>query len=453
MPYMSAGGKPFYQRNRLYIILLVSFIGLSWLMLPVSWLDVELEQILPPMYRSMLLITLGIYLFALSLQVLANAGIEFLRLIQYESSNTESSFVQLLRSLRLLSFWLTALTLFWMVIFTLIRDQQQSFGQHPQSLADLDEAFVILMSCVSFAGVAFYIMRQNSNLLALMSYLISTAVYSPMTQQTKLSQILFADVLTSYSRAFRDLSVIMCSFLTSYDLDSYQSSRCNNSIFVFTLISTPYLIRLRQCVADYRCGQKHQFWNGLKYCSILPVLVCAYLLRIFNNVDNSYILAAWFVSAIFNSSFSLYWDVFYDWELGQRRFGYLRQHLLVEWHHFIVYPLLDIDNKVMSTLPLIGEDQNDLVLLSPRRAGQHTIASGSSKLQSSHSLYYALCLFNFLARFSWLIKIMIEYYGYNLHPNWSMYTLMIVEILRRNVWLIFRVERSYVNTVHQSNTE
>jgi hypothetical protein len=106
--------------------------------------------------------------------------------------------------------------------------------------------------------------------------------------KVQFTDVLLADIFTSYARVFGDLwTVISVASFHPQTLRSWNSGksiaqrqRYAQSWLVSLLISLPYLWRFRQCIAEYRYSPaiNHlQLFNALKYASIFPAILVNYL--------------------------------------------------------------------------------------------------------------------------------------------------------------------------------
>ena len=109
-------------------------------------------------------------------------------------------------------------------------------------------------------------------------------------QDGKFGDILMADALTSYAKVLGDLFVSLCMFFSSTKSSTGLPDRsCGGNIMVPIIISVPSLIRLRQCLTEYkrvqnsaqqknRLGGQH-LANAIKYMSALPVITLSAMQR------------------------------------------------------------------------------------------------------------------------------------------------------------------------------
>lgn len=65
----------------------------------------------------------------------------------------------------------------------------------------------------------------------------------------------------------------------------------------------------------------------------------------------------------------------------------------------------------------------------------------------SKALYLCLCAFNFGLRFIWALSIFGSVPG----RSWGMFFLEVVEMARRTVWAVFRVEWEMVHKIYQED--
>lgn len=159
---------------------------------------------------------------------------------------------------------------------------------------------------------------------------------------------------------------------------------CVYSSLPLLLSILPFFIRLAQTL------QKKELGNSLKYFSSIVVIVLSAIQkwRIYNfDVINKF----WLSSCFFNSLFSFYWDIQFDWDLGH----WNSKHFLLRDHLQYQSPLL----------------------------------------------YYCAILSNFLLRFTWSIKL-----SSHLYPKieFSLFIFEVLEILRRTTWIFFRMEAEHL---------
>jgi len=105
------------------------------------------------------------------------------------------------------------------------------------------------------------------------------------------------------------------------------------------------------------------------------------------------LLYMWLLSIVVSTVYSYSWDVLKDWGLGERGAKLLRKKLIYK-------------------IPLV---------------------------------YYAVMISNFIMRFMWTLTISPESTGIVMNPTAFSAILAAVEIVRRSIWNIFRLENEQLN--------
>ena len=184
---------------------------------------------------------------------------------------------------------------------------------------------------------------------------IAHVLISPFSEVTFMRSFI-ADILCSMPRVFTDLQYTLCIYATGaafsrspddlgpYDLKSHAYYTCgagNKGYYALNIVLgfCPYLIRLLQCLRAYRdTRQVKHMWNAFKYCLSLCVtgLAFAHTAAASNHwppmavtVGFSPVVAtiavadpadalgtAWICVGVAATLYSFYWDVVMDWGLG-----------------------------------------------------------------------------------------------------------------------------------------
>jgi hypothetical protein len=208
-------------------------------------------------------------------------------------------------------------------------------------------------------------------------------------------------------KIFTDLEYALCIYLTGNLVDPDEGHWTNDSqphayltcgngspTFVFwkiLLSLLPYYLRLMQSARIYRdtAKTKHIF-NGLKYLLQLSVGILATVKQRY--VMDAFILTAWFYVSIVATLYSLYWDVIMDWGLGHLR-------------------------------------------------AEHPFLRSSDTLYFPPYVYYVAIVLDAFFRLGWAIYISP---GNMVLQQHFILLLGCVELVRRFLWSIFRVEWEYV---------
>jgi hypothetical protein len=236
----------------------------------------------------------------------------------------------------------------------------------------------------------------------------------------KFGDILLADALTSYAKVLGDLFVSLCMFFSSTHSSTGPPNRnCGGAFWVPFVIAVPSLIRLRQCVTEYFRVQranaqtgsvsKATGWGGvhlanaLKYSTAFPVIILSALQRTPEpaayGVSEATLFRMWMVAVVINSGYSFWWDVMRDW---------------------------------------------DLTLFSPRERNNPDYPFGLRRHRYFHAkeFYYAAIVMDALLRCTWSLKLSPHLDHFN-DLEGGIFTMEVLEVLRRWVWIFFRVETEW----------
>ena len=235
-------------------------------------------------------------------------------------------------------------------------------------------------------------------------------------QDGKFGDILLADVLTSYAKVCGDLYVTVCMFLTPGGSSTRRPDRsCGGTVMVPLLLAVPSLIRLRQCITEYLRVRRAPYkelagWGGqhlanaAKYASAFPVIITSALQR---NADSETARAAlnkaWLAAVVLNSLYSFYWDVAKDW---------------------------------------------DLTLLGPRReraSPQHAWGLRERLAFRPVGVYYVVVALDLVLRCTWSMKLS-PHLDHFADFESGIFLIEFLEVLRRWVWIFFRVETEWIRT-------
>lgn len=209
------------------------------------------------------------------------------------------------------------------------------------------------------------------------------------------------DQFISLVNPLRDMAYTAC-YYTQLDLkNSTSSAKCSNSVEVLFVAGCIALImRVLQCI-KVGYDNKHyffapSFYNTLKYLSSLLTLLFSFL---YTSADKN-IFWAWVVFAMISTCFSFYWDIYFDWGLLQKskRNPYLRDDLCY----------------------------------------------------GGRGLYYFIMIINFVLRLSWVFSLSPNIVA-SFHILPVLFSLITgsVEIIRRGVWNLLRVEKEHLANCEQ----
>lgn len=271
------------------------------------------------------------------------------------------------------------------------------------------------------------------------------------------SDIIFADILTSFAKILGDFCLSCYMLLPGNSILGQPHVSGWKRWLLPTIMSLPYLVRLRQCLIEYRLPSnesRRPLFNALKYATSFPVIYFsaahrAVLLElakvkgdeVFRNPwhGEHLLFRLWFLTAIINSFYSFWWDVTHDWGL----------HLLKPQDRDSCKP------PPRSEVPS-PRDSSGFPLLS-RHNSEDTVEGGENDdLRSQeyhkpryHSLrptllypayvYPLLVAINFVLRMTWSIKLS-SHLHLQTDGGHAIFYVEIAEIVRRWLWVFIRVE-------------
>jgi len=218
--------------------------------------------------------------------------------------------------------------------------------------------------------------------------------------------VIVADYLTSLAKALSDLQLSTCissaivseptPTLASYTPTSVLWEQhyfaCIDTGWNALMLALPFWWRLMQCLKVYSVTREQKnLWNALKYSTAFPLVYAGYLRRHHPSVRHE---RYFMLAACIQSSYCFFWDVQMDWGLLKRN----------------------------PRAPLGWAMRAELLITSRKW------------------VYAALCVFNLGLRFVWALSL----FGYATSPGGGMFFLEAIEIVRRTVWAIFRIEWEYI---------
>ncbi|KAH0846131.1 hypothetical protein AYO21_10088 [Fonsecaea monophora] len=363
--------------------------------------------VLPLPYRVAIIIVLGIWAWGLNLHYLHLIKIDVPALIRYPPRQAEHHHHSTYRLASFLSVPLIAsLLLFWAVT----RGDRQAVLRWqilPQSyLLLLVLCFLLPLKRMSRSGRLHFLRSLKR---------ISLGGLAEV-QDGKFGDILLADVLTSYAKVLGDLFVATCMLLDTKTSSTAKPNRgCGGAYLVPLIISIPSMIRLRQCLIEYYRVRRNQStssgWGGqhlanaLKYFSAFPVIILSALQRGYDptksHLSEAGLFRLWMFFVFVNSFYSFYWDVAKDWDLS--------------------------------------------LFSSSRERNNPEYPWGLRRYRYFHAkeVYYSAIVIDFLLRCTWSFKLSPHLDHFN-DLEGGIFLMELLEVLRRWIWIFFRVETEWV---------
>ncbi|KAH7919321.1 EXS-domain-containing protein [Leucogyrophana mollusca] len=280
------------------------------------------------------------------------------------------------------------------------------------------------------------------------------------------SDVVFADVFTSFAKVLGDVWLSFCMLLPGGSLLTLPSQENWTQWILPTVMSIPYFIRLRQCLIEHKSPvntSQRPLFNAVKYATAFPVIFLSAAQRIAvselveakgDQVTRQAwhgehpLFRLWLLAAAVNSLYSFWWDITNDWglDLLKPRSSQSRGRP----PRALMLPSLHSKAASLNGSPRLAPD--------PIVDGSTTLASSPSAMnrpavQRHHPYPYGLravllyplpvypliIFFNLVLRLTWSIKLSSHLHSYS-EGSALIFWLEMAEVLRRWMWVFIRVE-------------
>ncbi|THH16249.1 hypothetical protein EW146_g4365 [Bondarzewia mesenterica] len=292
---------------------------------------------------------------------------------------------------------------------------------------------------------------------------IRRCLVSPASHPVYFSDVIFADVFTSFAKIYGDLWLSLCMLLPSGSLLALPSQDGLSRWVLPILMSLPYLVRLRQCVIEYAHPSnesRRPLFNALKYASSFPVIFLSAAQRIVVSeliaekgdqvIKEAWhgehpLFRLWLLVALVNSVYSFWWDVTNDWGFDLLRPAFLskparpqslpRELFLPALHErseSLTSNFVNPSSSPSSTTPFIPR---------PSRP-KHTFPFGlRPTLLFPLPIYPFVIFLDLVLRLTWGIKLSSHLHAHMQGEGSAfIFWIEIAEIVRRWAWVFVRVE-------------
>lgn len=224
-------------------------------------------------------------------------------------------------------------------------------------------------------------------------------IFTPGLQSVKFADFLIADIMVSFAFLWITIWVIGCSVNKATreketginDIGSSSECRPTTSWISLPLLSYTFVIRALQSIRRYsddRVGNYLQIINAGKYGVALVLVVIS---SAYNVLLVRWLWYLWIVIAIISTIYSTVWDIVVDWGIGSFYNGHKKRQYLF-----------------------------------PKRT------------------YYIACILNIILRCSWISLLTTSVLVTRI--RWA-FVLSVLEVLRRSMWIFFRVSAEQVNNI------
>ncbi|KAL5730402.1 hypothetical protein ACHQM5_003226 [Ranunculus cassubicifolius] len=342
-------------------------------------------------YNPLLLVTMMVWLWGLNLWVFSRSTVSYTKVFDLDQNHLTHKEI-----------WKSA-TWMTIVVPTSMTSYLYLYSHGEVSLAAFQP--VLLYAAVAFLLIfPFDIFYLSSRY-----YLLRTfwRIILPL-QAITFADFFVADILTSMSKVFSDLERSVCRMvhhqvatIAWFEADSVCGS---HSIAIPLALVFPYMCRFFQCLRQYKdTREKTCLFNALKYSTAVPVIFLSALkYHVFPDKWTNVYRPLWLLSSVVNSLYSFYWDVTRDWDLSSSRIFMFKSPSFI-----------------------------------------------SNILHQQQFVYYWVLASNLILRCTWTYKL-----SAHLRHNYiTVFTITILEMLRRWQWIFFRVDNEWNKMNHKQSLQ
>ncbi|XP_068657040.1 uncharacterized protein [Aristolochia californica] len=333
-------------------------------------------------YNPLLLVTLMVWLWGVNLWVFAQSSVNYAKI--FDLDNNHLTHWEIWKC----ATWMTIVVPTSMTTYLYLYSHGEVYLAASQPVLLYCAIVMLLISPfdIFYLSSRYYLLRTLWRILL------------PL-QAITFSDFFLADILTSMAKVFSDLERSACRMfhqqvatIAWFEADSVCGS---HSVAIPLALVLPYLCRLFQCLRQFSdTKEKAALLNALKYSTAVPVIFLS-ALKYHVDPDNwtNVYRPLWLLSSVLNSLYSFYWDVTRDWDLGvfSRIFKFKNPHLC------------------------------------------------SNMLYGRQWVYYWAIGSNLILRCTWTYKLS----AHLRHNYLTVFTIMVLEMLRRFQWIFFRVENEW----------
>ncbi|KAI0268741.1 EXS family-domain-containing protein [Gloeopeniophorella convolvens] len=326
-------------------------------------------------------------------------------------------------------------------------------------------ALVVLISIIC----PYDILKKRERDAFLLS--IKRCIASPTNHRIFFSDVVFADIFTSYAKVLGDVWLSLCMLLPGGSL-LYPPPQDGWFRWILpTLMSAPYLVRFRQCLIEYSSASndsRRPLWNALKYATSFPVIFLSAAQRLVvsdlvaqkgERVEQEAwhgehaLFRLWLLAALANSLYSFWWDVTNDWGFELLRFESKPKPRPGSLPRPLVLPAMHERAESVTT----SQNTTASPVFSPPRPSTRSPPATHPYGLRQRLLYplpvYPLVIFiNLVLRLTWGIKLSSHLHAQALgEGSLLIFWVEVAELLRRWIWVFIRVEWEIVKRAQESS--
>lgn len=369
------------------------------------------ELYVPLPYRSLLLLNIGLFLWNICLDVFAKFRIDFTSVMGLTHPDVSPRIMRG-RSRTLLT-RITALNAANYLTYIFLMNMGSS-----SMIVELLPLFGIICTFSALLYPSILVGGKDTPEAAYYRQTWSRIIKGNIDITRRTNDILLSDTITSYSKVIVDFLTYLSALLLGYRFLPSEGKKLpedHMSLYNMDILLSyyPSMVRIRQSWMEYKEGRKGKspLYNCIKYITALIPIIGTVLYRA-RYVST---LSIWYWGMLINTTFSFIWDVSNDWDLG------------------VLKGLITSDNRK-------GPKKDSEVF----REG----------LSFPQPYYVGAVLIDMLLRYIWIWRLIFPPGLVSSSPIGSFFSLLhtteegrlileFLEIVRRWVWIIFRVDADY----------
>ncbi|KAJ7072174.1 EXS family-domain-containing protein [Mycena amicta] len=269
---------------------------------------------------------------------------------------------------------------------------------------------------------------------------IRRCLFGSMDGPIYFADVVFADVFTSFAKVLGDTWLSARMLLPGNTLFRNPPDGPWLRWIMPTIMSLPYLVRLKQCLIEYSLpsnDSRRPLFNALKYATSFPVIYLSAAQRIVVTElmqekgeeiakeawhGEHPLFRLWLLAAVVNSLYSFWWDVTNDWGLS-----------LLSPNHASQEKPSPPRRLLLSHRSTASEEHITTSTTQPYPFGLR------STLLFPLPVYPLVVFLNLVLRLTWSIKLSSHLHSKS-EGSVAIFWLEIAEVLRRWLWVFVRVE-------------
>lgn len=369
------------------------------------------ELYVPLPYRSLLLLNIGLFLWCVCLDVFAKFRIDFTAVLGLTHPDVSPRTTR--SRTRILLTRISALNAANYLTYIILMNMGSS-----SMIVELLPLFGMICTFGSLLYPSFLVGGNDTPEAAYYRQTWSRILKGNIDVKRRTNDILLSDTITSYSKVIVDFLAYLSALLLGYRFLPSEGRRLpkdHMSIYNMDILLSyyPSMVRITQSWVEYKEGRRGRLpmYNCIKYITALIPIIGTVLYRA------SYVssLSIWYWGMLINTTFSFIWDVSSDWDLG------------------VLKGILTVERG--------NSTKNNSEVL-------------RDKLTFPRPYYIGAVLVDMVLRYIWIWKLISPQNPNSTSLIGSFLTLLhnteegrlileFLEIFRRWIWILFRVNADY----------